>query len=281
VPAEQLAGLRELSLFVSEMANLNPDPHHPFVGHSAFAHKGGAHVNAMVKNERSYQHIDPERVGNRKRVVVSELSGKDNIAAKRAEFGLEGLDHAAERRILQHIKDMENKGFAFESAEGSVALLLRRARPDYHAPFELIDYVATVEHRHGRGMICEAMVKVRVGEHTFHTAAEGNGPVNALDKALRKGLLQFYPQLADVQLTDYKVRILDSQSATAAQVRVLIDSTNGRSNWGTVGASTNIIEASWLALADSVAYALLISEAESGPLPVPPMDAIDPTTVAK
>jgi 2-isopropylmalate synthase len=273
-----MAGLRDLSLFVSELANLNPDPHQPFVGHSAFAHKGGAHVNAMVKNERSYQHIDPTLVGNRKRVVVSELSGKDNIAVKRAELGLDGLDRAAERRVLQHIKELENRGFAFESAEGSLELLLRRAREGYRRPFELIDYTATVEHRHGRGMISEATVKVRVGDHVFHTVAEGNGPVNALDKALRKALLQFYPQLADVQLTDYKVRILDSQSATAAHVRVLIDSTDGRRSWGTVGASTNIIEASWQALADSVEYALLngekSAEEEQGAVSAQPVDAM-------
>lgn len=278
VPMEQMAGLRDLSLFVSELANLSPNPHHPFVGYSAFAHKGGAHVNAMAKNERSYQHIDPAAVGNRRRVVVSELSGKDNIAAKRIEFGLDGLDRATERRILQHIKELENRGFAFESAEGSVELLLRRAQPDYKPPFELIDYTATVEHRHGRGLICEATVKVRIGEQIFHTAAEGNGPVNALDKALRKALLQFYPQLAEVQLTDYKVRILDSASATAAHVRVLIDSTNGRRSWGTVGASTNIIEASWQALADSVAYALLIANGTPQPQPAP---VIDPTLIAK
>ncbi|HEY63624.1 MAG TPA: citramalate synthase [Caldilineae bacterium] len=260
VSAQQLAGLRDLSLFVSELANLSPDPHQPFVGQSAFAHKGGAHVNAMVKNERTYQHIDPALVGNRKRVLVSELSGKDNIAVKRSEFGLDGLDREAERRVLQHIKELESRGFAFESAEGSVELLLRRARPDYRPPFELIDYTATVEHRQGRGLISEATVKVRIGDQIFHTAAEGNGPVNALDKALRKALEPFYPQLKSVQLTDYKVRILDSQSATAAQVRVLIDSTDGRRSWGTVGASTNIIEASWQALADSVEYALLNHE---------------------
>ncbi len=277
VPAEQMASLRDLSLFVSELANLNPDPHQPFVGYSAFAHKGGAHVNAMVKNERSYQHIDPALVGNRRRVVVSELSGKDNIAVKRAEFGLDGLDRVAERRVLQHVKELENQGFAFESAEGSLELLLRRAREGYRRPFELIDYTATVEHRHGRGLISEATVKVRVGDHVFHTVAEGNGPVNALDKALRKALLQFYPQLANVQLTDYKVRILDSQSATAAHVRVLIDSTDGRRTWGTVGASTNIIEASWQALADSVEYALLKgekgTEEEGADVPVQLVDA--------
>ncbi len=267
IPADRMAGLRELSLFVSELANLSPNPHQPFVGYSAFAHKGGAHVNAMVKNEQTYQHIDPALVGNRKRVLVSELAGKDNIAVKRAEFGLNGLDRATERRILQHIKDLEHKGFAFESAEGSLELLMRRARPDYRRPFELIDYTATVEHRQGRGMICEATVKVRVGDQIFHTVSDGNGPVNALDKALRKALLQFYPQLAKVQLTDYKVRILDSQSATAAHVRVLIDSTDGRRSWGTVGASTNIIEASWQALADSVEYALLNGEREAAEEP--------------
>ncbi len=280
VSDEQLTRLRELSLFVSELANLSPDPHQPFVGQSAFAHKGGAHVNAMVKNERTYQHIDPALVGNRKRVLVSELSGKDNIAVKRSEFGLDGLDRATERRVLAHIKELESRGFAFESAEASVELLLRRARADYRRPFELIDYTATVEHRQGRGLISEATVKVRVGGQIFHTAAEGNGPVNALDKALRKALLPFYPQLERVQLTDYKVRILDSQSATAAQVRVLIDSTDGRRSWGTVGASSNIIEASWQALADSVEYALLNGEEDASRAAEAPSSA-ELTTISK
>ena len=257
VPDENLRELVELSRYVSEMANLNPDTHQPFVGQSAFAHKGGTHVNAVVKYVMSYQHIDPALIGNETRVLVSELSGKDNISSKRKEFGLDGLTREEERRILQQIKELENAGFAFESAEASVDLMLRRVRPGYQPPFEMIDYTAAVEHRAGRGMFSEATVKVRVGERIFHEVAEGNGPVNALNRALRKAILPFYPRLRAVHLTDYKVRILDSESGTAAMTRVLIDFSDGDRQWTTVGASTNIIEASWIALSDSVEYYIL------------------------
>ncbi len=256
VSDEQLRKLTEVSRFVSELANLPPNNRQPYVGASAFAHKGGTHVNAVVKYEMSYQHIDPALVGNRKRVLVSELSGKDNIAVKRREFGL-GLTREQERQVLQRIKELENQGYVFESAEASVAVLLNRVRNGYTPPFELVDYTVLVEHRQGRGLVSEAMVKVKVGDRVFHTAAEGNGPVNALDNALRKALLQFYPELANVQLTDYKVRILNPHAATAATVRVLIDSSDGRRRWTTVGVSPNIIEASWLALADSIEFALM------------------------
>ena len=205
----------------------------------------------------SYQHIDPSLVGNETRVLLSELAGKDNIAVKRREFGLEGLSREQERAVLQRIKDLENAGFAFESAEASVDLMLRRVRPDYQAPFEMVDYTATVEHRRGRGMFSEATVKVKVGERVLHEVAEGNGPVNALNRALRKAIGQFYPRLRAVHLTDYKVRILDSASGTAAMTRVLIDFADGERTWTTVGASTNIIEASWIALSDSVEYYIL------------------------
>jgi 2-isopropylmalate synthase len=251
---ENLQQLLELSRYVSELANQNPDSHQPFVGQSAFAHKGGMHVNAVVKYVMSYQHIDPALVGNETRVLVSELAGKDNISVKRREFGLEGLSREQEREVLQRIKDLENAGFAFESAEASIDLMLRRVQPDYTAPFELVDYTATVEHRRGRGMFSEATVKVKVGDRVLHEVAEGNGPVNALNRALRKAIGQFYPRLRRVHLTDYKVRILDSTSGTAAMTRVLIDFADGERTWTTVGASTNIIEASWIALADSVEY---------------------------
>lgn len=254
VAPEKLAKLTDLSRFVSELANLSPNTHAPFVGSSAFAHKGGTHVNAVVKYTMSYQHIDPTLVGNETRVLVSELSGKDNIAVKRKEFGLDGLTRDEERQVLQKIKELENVGFAFESAEASVELLLRRIRQGYQPPFTLIDYTANVEHRHGRGMFSEATVKVQVGDHVLHEVAEGNGPVNAMNLALRKAILQYYPRLQNVHLTDYKVRILDSTSGTAAMVRVLIDCTDGERSWTTVGASTNIIEASWIALSDGVEY---------------------------
>jgi 2-isopropylmalate synthase len=269
---EQLRSLAETARYVSELANLSLFPHQPYVGRSAFAHKGGMHVNALVKCEESYQHIDPRRVGNRKRVVVSELSGKSNIAYKAQEFRLE-LPGGAEQtqEVLSRIKELESQGFQFEGAEGSVELLISRARSDYEPPFELLDFHVLVRNSHdpaqreagGGNMAAEATVKVRVGDQIIHTAADGNGPVNALDAAVRKALLPFYPQLADVHLTDYKVRILDGEAGTAAQTRVLIDSANHHRTWSTVGSSTNIIEASWQALADSLEYALLNGDGSS------------------
>jgi len=267
VPPEKLTQLADLSRYVSELANLNPDSHQPFVGASAFAHKGGMHVNAVVKHTMSYQHIDPAVVGNETRVLVSELSGKDNIAVKREEFGLEGLSREQERKVLQRIKELENAGFAFESAEASVDLMLRRVKDGYVPPFEMIDYTTNVEHRAGRGLFSEATVKVRVGGEVHHEVAEGNGPVNALNLALRKSIQSVYPRLSNVHLTDYKVRILDSRSGTAAITRVLIDFADGERLWTTVGASANIIEASWTALADSVEYFLLTDGELQGELP--------------
>ncbi|MCC7354274.1 MAG: citramalate synthase [Anaerolineae bacterium] len=259
---EQLRRLTDVARTVSELANLTPEPHQPFVGRSAFAHKGGAHVNATVKLEEAYQHIDPAKVGNQRRVVVSELAGKDNIAVKRLELGLDGIGRAEEREVLRRIKELEHRGYQFESAEGSLELMLRRIHPDYQRPFELVDFWVLVrphpDSANG-GMAAEATVKVRVGDQMMHTAADGNGPVNALDAAMRKALVPFFPVLADVRLVDYKVRILDGDTGTAATTRVLIDTAcNGRS-WTTVGSSTNIIEASWQALADSLEYALLVS----------------------
>jgi 2-isopropylmalate synthase len=263
VTDEQLRTLTETARYVSELANLRVDVHQPYVGHSAFAHKGGMHVNALVKCEESYQHIAPGLIGNRKRVVISELSGKSNVAYKAQEFGLElAGGNEQGRRVLQHIKELESQGFQFEGAEGSVELLIRRAQPDYRSPFELLDFHVLVRNSHNGSMAAEAAVKVRVGEQIMHTAADGNGPVNALDAAVRKALLPFYPCLAGVHLTDYKVRILDGEAGTAAQTRVLIDSADGHRTWSTVGCSTNIIEASWQALADSLEYALLIDTEE-------------------
>ena len=260
VSPEQLRRLTELSRYVAEVANLEHDSHQPYVGGSAFAHKGGIHVAAMLKNPLSYQHIQPELVGNRQRSVVSELSGRGNLVDKARQFGLntESLDLPA---VLTQIKELEAQGFTFEGAEASVELMLRRTHPAYVPPFEIIDYSVHVQRRRGRGLNAEAIVKVRVGPKRMHTVAEGNGPVNALDAALRRALLDVYPQLSGVQLVDYKVRILDSDNATAATTRVLIDTRQGTRQWSTVGASTNIIEASWQALADSMEYALLKREA--------------------
>jgi 2-isopropylmalate synthase len=256
VSSQSLARLTDLSHFVDEVANQPSNSRLPFVGKKAFLHKGGIHVAAILKNEDSYQHIDPNQVGNYRQTLVSELSGKGNIIDKAQQFGLDvNQDVASE--IVTQIKDLEAQGFTFESAEASVNLMVRRMEPGYQQPFELIDFMTVVEYRQGRGVVAEATVKVRVGDKVFHTAAEGNGPVNALDAALRKALIDVYPRLENIRLDDYKVRILDSESGTAANVRVLIDTQNGKTRWSTVGASTNIIEASWRALADSMEYALL------------------------
>jgi 2-isopropylmalate synthase len=256
VSDEQLHSLADLSHYVAEMANFAPNIRAPYVGQSAFAHKGGIHVAAILKLEESYQHIDPTRVGNQKRVLVSELSGRGNIAFKASEFGLDPNKDEV-KLVLAQIKDMENQGFFFEGADASVELMLRRAQPGYVRPFELIDFMVVVENRQGRGLLAEASVKVRVGDEVSHTAAEGDGPVNALDRALRKALLPHYARLASVRLADYKVRILDGNQATAATTRVTIDSRDDLRTWTTVGASTNIVDASWRALADSLEYALL------------------------
>ena len=263
VEPDNLSQLTELSRYVAEVANLPHERHQAFVGESAFAHKGGIHVAAIMKAESSYQHIDPQLVGNQRRTVVSELSGKGNVIEKSHHYGLEVSSEQA-RDAVEMIKDLESQGFTFESADGSVKVMLQRMQPDYQPPFELVDFMVVVENRQGRGIFSEATVKVKVGERIYHTAAEGNGPVNALDAALRKALIDEYPQIADTSLSDYKVRILDSDSGTSASVRVLIDTKNGKKKqrWSTVGASTNIIEASWKALEDSLEYALLNGESE-------------------
>jgi 2-isopropylmalate synthase len=212
----------------------------------------------MRKVANSYQHISPDRVGNRMRVLVSELSGRASIAHKLGELPL-GVELSEEemQRVIRRLKELESRGFQFEGAEGSFELLLRRARPGYVPPFEVQDFLVLVEKRSERDILSEATVKVVVDGTVMHTAAEGNGPVNALDTAMRKALSQFYPQLAKVQLTDYKVRILDEKAATAALTRVLIDASDGECSWTTVGCSTNIIEASFQALLDSLELPLL------------------------
>jgi len=241
---------------VAEVANLAQDTHQPYVGKSAFAHKGGIHVAAMRRTAASYQHVDPDLVGNEMRVVVSELSGRGNLQSKAEEFGVAGADLAG---LLDEIKGLEAKGFSFEAAEASVALMMKRQQPGYQPPWELVDFLVTVEHRTGRGLFAEAMVKVRVDGELHHTAAEGDGPVDALDHALRKALKGRYPEIEDIQLTDYKVRILDPSTGTGAVTRVLLDSRRGARRWSTVGASANIIEASWRALSDAIEYGLTLA----------------------
>ncbi len=258
VAPEQLRRLSEVSHFVAAIANINPDTHAPYVGRSAFAHKGGIHVAAIAKVAASYQHIEPEVVGNELRVVVSELAGRGNVRMRAESLGL--MLNGNERAVLQRIKELESGGFQFEAAEGSFEMLVRRAAPDYVPPFELLDFTVIVEKRGGNDMMSQATVKLRVGGEVMHTAAEGDGPVNALDQAIRKALLPHYPELAEVRLVDYKVRIVDEHLGTAAKPRVLIESARGDERWSTVGCSENIIEASWQALWDSLELPLLRSQ---------------------
>jgi 2-isopropylmalate synthase len=263
VSDEQLAHLTEASRYVSEIANLPPNTRQPYVGSAAFAHKAGLHVAAVVKEESSYQHVDPALVGNDTRILISELAGRRNILAKMEEQGIDIPPEAGEvQRLLDHVKLMESRGYQYEGAEASFELLVRRGRPDYEAPFELEDFMV-VERRHhkpgeaGREMLSEAMVKVAVDDQVYHTAADGLGPVHALDAAVRKALVQHFPSVSVIKLVDYKVRIIDSAAGAAANVRVLIESTDGEDTWTTVGSSTDIIEASWIALSDSLEYWLL------------------------
>ncbi len=262
---KQLASLTEVSHYVSELANIAPNPFAPYIGSSAFSHKAGYHMDGVTKWPDAYQHIDPVKVGNRQRTVVSDQSGKDNVIVKAKELGINLSGAGKEvKELIERVKHLESLGFQYDNAEASFELLLRRARPDYKPPFELVDFMVVVESKRrpsiretAEGMISEAMVKVKVGGEIIHTAAEGDGPVNALDLAMRKALLQFYPKLKQVKLVDYKVRILEESTGTESQVRVLIESSDGVNEWHTVGGSTNIIEASWLALADALEWWLV------------------------
>ena len=259
VSPAQLKHLRELSHFVWELANVEPNKRQAFVGLSAFAHKGGIHVAAIQKNRLTYEHIDPAAVGNHQRVLVSDLSGRSNILYKAEEFGLDIEEaKAAARKVVAEVKDLENRGFQFEGAEASLELLMRRGMGrDKQPSFKLIGFRVSDEKRQeGEPPQSEATIIIEVGGSREHTAALGNGPVNALDNALRKALIKFYPQVSKVQLLDYKVRVLGGDQGTKSLVRVLIESGDGHERWGTVGVSHNVIEASWQALVDSIDYKL-------------------------
>jgi 2-isopropylmalate synthase len=261
VPSGRLGELTDLARYVAEIVNIAPDDHQPYVGRSAFAHKGGVHGAATARSARSYQHVDPVLVGNVSRLVVSELGGKANTQLRAEQLGQQ-LEDVDPKKLSQIIKQLEAEGLAFEGAEASFELLVRRHKSGYTPPFELCDYTVLVEQRGGSELLAEATVKVEVAGEVLHTAADGNGPVNALDTALRKALGAFYPQLDAVHLVDYKVRILDSDEATAAQTRVIIDSSNGVLEWSTMGSGTNIIAASCQALIDSIEYAIWKTGAE-------------------
>jgi 2-isopropylmalate synthase len=254
----QLARLREISRFVYEQANLVPHRHQPYVGNSAFAHKGGVHVSAIQRHPETYEHIRPELVGNVTRVLVSDLSGRSNVLVKAQQFNI-NLDSKDPMtlEILEKIKDLENQGYQFEGAEASFELLMRRALGTMRHFFSIIGFRVIDAKRHDdEKPLSEATVQVKVGGKIEHTAAEGSGPVNALDNALRKALESFYPQIKDMRLFDYKVRVLPAGRGTASVTRVLIESGDRTMRWGTVGVSDNIIDASYQALVDAFQYKL-------------------------
>jgi len=252
---DHLSQLRATAHCVSETANMALDSRAAFVGESAFAHKGGVHVSAVARNPKTYEHIEPEQVGNHRRVLVSDLAGRANLLAKARELKLE-LDD--EQSVLDELKRLEHDGYEFEAAEASLELLIHKLRGAHQPYFELLGFRVIDEHRGALMPMSEATVKVRVGEFVEHTAATGTGPVNALDHALRRALEKFYPSLTDVRLVDYKVRVITSSlTGTASRVRVLITSSDGQTEWGTVGVSPNIVEASWRALVDAVEFKLV------------------------
>ena len=263
VPESKLRELTEASRYISEISNMRPQDNQPFVGRSAFAHKGGVHINAVMKIPVSYEHIMPGKVGNHRRILVSELSGKTSIILKAKEMELDlTKDDPQTKRILKLIQSLENQGYHFEAADGSFELLMKKALKKYKPCFTLEGFKVNIEKREDNTLISEAVIRLKVNKKEEHTAAIGDGPVNALDNALRKALVKFYPALSRMRLSDFKVRVLDEKAGTAAKVRVLIQSEDENSSWGTVGVSENVIEASWQALADSVEYKLLKDKAK-------------------
>jgi len=255
-----LTKLTALSGFVGETANISPHPGLPYVGERAFAHKGGMHVSALSRDTRTYEHVSPESVGNKRRILISDMAGRASVSAKLRELGISD-ETDDNKEILERIKDLEAEGYQFDGAEASFEMLVKRFKGDISRPFDVVGFRMYMDEAGERGMISEASVKVadRFG-NVEHTACDGDGPVNALDGALRKALSHFYPILNSVRLTDYKVRVLDEKAATAARVRVLIRSTDGKDSWTTVGVSTNVVEASLIALVDSMEYAILKHE---------------------
>ncbi|MBM4028571.1 MAG: citramalate synthase [Planctomycetes bacterium] len=262
LPTEKICLLTETSRFIFEVGNLTPVTNLPYVGGSAFAHKAGLHVDALRKNRQTYEHIDPKLVGNERRFLISELSGKSNILAELEKAKL-SQDKTLAKKILARVQELENEGYQFEAANASFDLLVKRMMGTFRPSFELIKYHVEVERQEAGKVITEATVKLRVGDRIEHVVGEGDGPVNALDAALRRSLEDSYPALREMRLIDYKVRVVNAREGTAARVRVVIESRDKQSIWGTVGVSENIIEASWLALVDSVEYKLQKSASEA------------------
>ncbi|AZK47998.1 citramalate synthase [Paenibacillus lentus] len=254
---DQLSQLTNTARYVSEIANVHMPVGQPFVGTAAFAHKGGIHVSAIMRDSRTYEHIAPETVGNRQRVLVSELAGQSNILSKAQEMGIKfDPENEETRQVISKIKDLEHQGYQFEGADASLELLLRQANGEMKELFVFESFKMLVEKSAGKPVVSEAFIKLKIDGNSLYTAAEGNGPVNALDNALRKALISYYPALKNIHLSDYKVRVLDDKDATASKVRVLIESKDASNSWSTVGVSGNVIEASWEALVDSLRYAL-------------------------
>jgi 2-isopropylmalate synthase len=264
---DKLQKLRETSRFVMELANVQPNRYQPYVGRSAFAHKGGVHISAVERNPETYEHVRPELVGNRRRILVSDLSGRAAIKRKAQDYGIElSASDPVALQVLEELKDLENKGFQFEAAEASFELLLNRAMGRRKQYFELLGFrVMDQKLKEDKEPVSEATIRIKVGGTVEHTAALGQGPVNALDKALRKALEKFYPQLREMELSDYKVRVLPGTPGTASQVRVLIESQDATNSWRTVGVSHDIIEASWQALVDSIDYKMYSEEKNQKP----------------
>lgn len=257
LPPDKLRKLRELSRFVSDIANVPPLNQRPFVGKSAFAHKGGVHVSAILKNPAAYEHMEPELAGNSRRVLVSDLSGKSNIEYKTQEMDIKlGGNGYTSRKVVQEIKKMEDQGYEFEAAEGSLALLIKKVTGQFEGAFNLESFRVTIEKNGVGPSASQATIKISVGDDYEITAAEGDGPVNALDNALRKALHKFYPEVREMRLVDFKTRVIEGSDGTAARVRVQIESRDAKEIWSTIGVSENIIEASWQALVDSVQYKL-------------------------
>ena len=257
VPEEKLRQLTELSRYVSEVANIPPFNQRPFVGKSAFTHKGGVHVSAIQKNPIAYEHMEPKQVGNRRRVLVSDLSGKSNIDYKAREMEIKlGGNGYDSQKIVGEIKKMEDRGYQFDAAEGSLELLIKKVTGQFREPFTLESFRVTTEKNHMDPSVCQATIKISVGHEEEITAAEGDGPVNALDNALRKALTKFFPQIVEMGLVDFKVRVIDGGGGTASKVRVQIETRDSREIWSTIGVSENVIEASWQALVDSFQYKL-------------------------
>ena len=258
-----LDGLTSLSNYVNELMNLVPNSRSAFVGNSAFAHKGGIHVSAVLKDGRMYEHINPSKVGNKQRVLISDLAGQSNIKYKAKEFGIDlKKDNELSKKLVSHIKSLEYNGYQFDGAEASFELILRSETNEFSPFFNTLDSKINVSFDNKKHTTAEAVIKIEVDGEIEHTAANGDGPVNALDNALRKALLRFYPEISEIKLIDYKVRVLNEKNGTAAKVRVLIQSGDGNETWSTVGVSENIIEASWQALCDSMNYKLFKVEKE-------------------